>query len=675
MSSEKHTNALIDETSPYLLQHAHNPVNWHPWGEEAFAEAKKENKLVIVSIGYSACHWCHVMERESFEDSAVAAMMNENFISIKVDREERPDVDQVYMTAVQLMSGSGGWPLNVVTLPDGRPVWGGTYFPKDNWLRALQSVYDVYRDEPDKVKEYAQKLHEGIKQSELVHLNTKEPDFTIEKVQQLYQNWVPNFDTVEGGPNRSPKFPIPNNYQFLLRYGHLADNAEALEQVRLTLKKMAYGGIYDQIGGGFARYSTDAFWKVPHFEKMLYDNAQLVSLYSEAYQKFKDPLYQEVVEETLEWTAREMTGPKGEFYSALDADSEGEEGKFYIWTKEEIGQIAGDEFELISDFYNVNKQGFWENGHYILLRDNSYAELAEKYSLSEDELKQKIENFKAKAFKVRSKRERPGLDDKSLTSWNAMMLNAYLDAYKVFGKKKYLEAALKNAGWLKENQLQKDGSLWHSYKKGESKIDGLIEDYAFSIQAFLKLFEVTFEEHYLEQAVQWMEYAKTHFEDTASGLFYYRNLQHEQLIAQSQEVYDNVIPAANSVMAHNLFILSHYLDKEDYHQQATTMLNHVTDKLYDYGENFSNWGQLLLNFTYPYYEVAINGKEADKRYTEFQQHYLPNVVWIGSKKESSLALLENRFVEGTTLIYVCQDKVCQLPVEEVEKALTSVMNR
>ncbi len=672
MSSEKHTNALIHETSPYLLQHAHNPVNWQPWGDAAFEKAQRENKLVVISIGYSACHWCHVMERESFEDSAVAAMMNDRFVSVKVDREERPDVDQVYMTAVQLMSGSGGWPLNVVTLPDGRPIWGGTYFPKERWLKALQSVYEVHQNEPDKVQEYAQRLHEGIKQSELVELNTAEPDFTVEKVQLIYQNWVPKFDTVEGGPNRTPKFPTPTNYQFLLRYGHLAKNEEALEQVKLTLEKMAYGGIYDQLGGGFARYSTDAFWKVPHFEKMLYDNAQLVSLYSEAYQRFKDPLYREIVEESLEWVAWEMTGPDGEFYSALDADSEGEEGKFYIWTKAEIQQIAGEDFELISDFYNVNSKGLWENGHYILLRDEASDQLAEKHELSEEELQQKITRFKEKAFAKRARRIRPGLDDKSLTSWNAMMLNAYLDAYKVFGEENYLKTALKNANWLLENQLQQDGSLWHSYKKGESKIEGLIEDYAFSIQAFLKLFEVTFEERYLQQAARWMEYAKTHFEDSINSLFYYRSLQQEQLIAQSQEVYDNVIPATNSIMAHNLFVLSHYLDREDYREQAHTMLNQVTDKLYQYGEGFSNWGQLLLHFTYPFYEIAISGDEAPERYTEFQQNYLPNTVWISSTKESELALLENRHVKGKTLIYVCQDKVCQLPVEEVGKAVVGI---
>ncbi len=666
---QSHTNRLVNETSPYLLQHAHNPVNWYPWGDEAFDQAQKENKLVIISIGYSACHWCHVMERQSFEDSTVAVLMNEKFISVKVDREEYPDVDHIYMTAVQLMSGSGGWPLNVVTLPDGRPIWGGTYFPKEKWMQTLESIYRAYQKEAEKVEEYAQKLHEDMRQSELIQVNIEEPDFVIEKAQLIYRNWTSRFDRVEGGSNKAPKFPLPNNYQFLLHYGHLSENQEALEQARLTLKKMAYGGIYDQLGGGFARYSTDLYWKVPHFEKMLYDNAQLVSLYSEAYQKFKLPLYREVVEETLEWTQREMTGAKGEFYSSLDADSEGEEGKFYIWTKEEIKQLAENDFVLVKEFYNVNSKGLWENGHYILLRELSYAEQAEKQQLSEEELKSKIQDFKEKAFAERTKRIHPGLDDKSLTSWNAMMLSAYLDAYKVFGKKDYLKAALKNADWLLENQLQKDGSLWHSYKKGDSKIEGLIEDYAFSIQAFLKLFEVTFEEDYLKQATRWMEYAKAHFEDKVNGLFYYRNLQYKQLIAQSQETYDNVIPAANSVMAHNLFILSHCLDRQDYRLQALTMLNQVTDKLYDYGEGFSNWAQLLLHLTYPFYEIAISGKNAENIYREFQQKYLPNTVWVSSKNESKLVLLQNRYVEGKTLIYVCRDKVCQLPVEKVEEAL------
>lgn len=667
--NRKHTNLLIDETSPYLLQHAHNPVDWRPWSKSAFEKAKEENKLVIISIGYSACHWCHVMEHETFEDSTAAALMNEHYISIKVDREERPDVDQIYMTAVQLMTRQGGWPLNVVTLPDGRPVWGGTYFPKENWMAALQQIADLYKNDPEKMLEYAENLTEGVRQSELVEFNTAPAHFTKNDADTIFKEWKPSFDTDEGGPDRAPKFPVPNNYEYLLQYGVLGENLQALEHVQLTLKKMAFGGIYDQVGGGFARYSTDAEWRVPHFEKMLYDNAQLISLYSKAYQKFKDPLYAEIVSETLEWLDREMTGPDGEFYSALDADSEGEEGKFYVWSEEELREIIpANEWEEFTQYYDLQK-GKWEGNIILMRKDNSQSGKAGEWNKT--------------LLKKRAERIRPGLDDKSLTSWNAMMITALVDAAPLASLQEgisspdgggqeaaYITRATRNAEWLLNNQSRDDGSLYHSYKKGRSTIDGLIEDYAFSIQAFLKLFEATFDEKYLDQAEQWMEYARQNFEDTATGLFYTRSLKGEQLIAKSLETVDNVIPAANSVMAENLFLLSHYLDKPAYHEQAIHMLNQVNkERLLAYGENYSNWGQLLLRITYPHYEVAIAGKEAREKYLALQEHYLPNVVWIASETESELPLLQNRFVEGATKIYVCQDKACKLPVEKVEEAV------
>lgn len=656
---EKHSNALINETSPYLLQHAYNPVNWMPWGEEAMEKAKKENKLLIISIGYSACHWCHVMERESFEDSAAAALMNAHYVSIKIDREERPDVDQIYMTAVQLMTGQGGWPLNIVALPDGRPVWGGTYFPKENWMKALEGIYEVHRDEPNKMLEYAEKLTAGVVQSELVTLNNDEPNFTKEQAQEIIKNWSSSFDTQDGGPNRSPKFPLPNNYEYLLNYGHLNDDKTVLDQVELTLKKMAFGGIYDQIGGGFSRYSTDEIWKVPHFEKMLYDNAQLVSLYSKAYQKFKNPIYKEVVYETLEWLDREMTGPEGEFYSALDADSEGEEGKFYVWKKKELkATIKPEEWEKFNSYYHIDRLGLWEHGNYILMRKD------EKTELSND----KIKEWKKALLQERSKRIRPGLDDKSLTSWNALMITGFVDAYLAFQNEDFLKAAEKNANWLIKNQYQNDGSLLHSYKKGESKIEGLIEDYSLSIQAFVKLFEATGNEEYLKIAENWMSYCQLNFKDEESQLFYTRNLNSQQLIAKSLETSDNVIPAANSIMANNLFLLCHYLDKKEYSIQAQKMMNHIAERMVSYGENYSNWANLHLKLSYPFYEVAISGEQAKLKFQEFQQNFFPNVLWIYSEKDSQLALLQNRFIGGDTKIYVCENNVCQLPVNEVAKA-------
>jgi uncharacterized protein YyaL (SSP411 family) len=564
------------------------------------------------------------------------------------------------MTAVQLMTGQGGWPLNVVTLPDGRPVWGGTYFPKENWLNALNGIYEIYRDEPEKVLEYAEKLTEGVIQSELVTVNPNKAEFDKEECDVILSNWQSQFDAEKGGPNRAPKFPIPNNYQYLLQYAHLSGSKIALEHVERTLTQMAYGGIYDQIGGGFARYSTDELWKVPHFEKMLYDNAQLVSLYSEAYQKFNNPLYKQTVIQTLEWIERELTGPDGEFYSALDADSDGEEGKFYVWKKEELQAIIPEaDWASFQSYYHVNTKGFWEHRNYILLRDDDSPAIERK----------KVEEWNALLMKERDKRVRPGLDDKSLTSWNAMMITAYLDAYVVFEKEEYLKAAEKNAKWLLKNQWIKDGQLLHSYKKGESKIDGLLEDYAFSIQAFMKLFEVTTEEEYLNYAQTLMEKCQTDFLDTNSQLFFTRSLNGKQLIAKSLETTDNVIPASNSVMANNLFLLSHYLDKPKYKEQAKIMLNQVKDRMIQYGESYNNWAQLTLKLTYPYYEVAIAGKEAQEKYLTLKKEYIPNALWINTQKESDLPLLENRYSKGQTLIYVCQNKVCQLPVQNESEAL------
>ena len=373
--SMKHpyTNALVNETSPYLLQHAHNPVDWNAWNETTLEKAKTENKLILISVGYAACHWCHVMEHESFEDSIVAQVMNKSFINIKVDREERPDVDQVYMNAVQLMTGSGGWPLNVIALPDGRPVWGGTYFKKEQWMDALEQISKLYADNPEKLQDYADKLEEGIKSLDVVQLNTDEPVFDKPFIQNAIKSWSKQFDKNQGGMNKAPKFMMPNNYHFLLRYAYQNNDTELLDFVNLTLKKMAYGGVFDQIGGGFSRYSVDAKWHIPHFEKMLYDNGQLVSLYTDAYLITKNEIYKDIVTETLKYIKQEMTTSNGAFYSSLDADSntsegELEEGAFYVWTKNELNTLLKEDFELFSDYYNVNNYGFWEHDNYVLIR-------------------------------------------------------------------------------------------------------------------------------------------------------------------------------------------------------------------------------------------------------------------------------------------------------------------
>ena len=668
-TKHKYTNALVNETSPYLLQHAHNPVNWYPWGDEALQKARDESKLLLISIGYSACHWCHVMERESFEDSLVASIMNDNYICIKVDREERPDVDQIYMTAVQLMTGSGGWPLNCIALPDGRPVFGGTYFPKEKWMEALENISDIYDKDPEKVMEYATKLTAGVKQSELITLNTSAAEFKEETLNEMYVKWAKSFDHTNGGPNRSPKFPIPNNYQYLLRYNQLAKKKDLEKYLNTTLDMIAMGGIYDHVGGGFARYSTDIIWKVPHFEKMLYDNAQLVSLYSEAYLINNKQLYKDVVYETCAFVKREMTDKSGAFYSAYDADSEGEEGKFYVWTKDELKNLLGESFDVFADYYNVNDYGLWEHGNYILIRKDNVEKIKKKHDISDEALRESIENAKAVLYKEREKRIKPGLDDKSLTSWNALMCKGFADAYSTFNEKEFLDLAITNANFILNTQLQKDGSLLHSYKNGKSTINGFLEDYAFTIEAFIRLYEVTFDEMWLTKANDLMAYTITHFKDEETQMFFFTSDEDSKLIARKMEVNDNVIPASNSSIANSLFLLGHHFDNTAYHQQSTQMLKNVLEQMPSYGPGYSNWAMLMLNHVQPFYEVAISGKNANQLRNELSKNYIPNKMYSGSTEDSKLPLLEYRFNKEETLIYVCVNKACKMPVDNVKDAL------
>lgn len=670
----KYTNALIQETSPYLLQHAHNPVNWYAWNDETLEKAKLEDKLILISIGYSACHWCHVMEHESFEDESVAKIMNEHFICIKVDREERPDIDQIYMLAVQLMTGQGGWPLNCFALPDGRPIYGGTYFQKQQWLNVLLNLSDLYRNERGKAVDYAIQLTEGVKLAELVKVNEQQEEFSIETLHQCFDKWKAHFDTSEGGPNRAPKFPLPNNYQFLLCYAFsstLTDERKkaVLEHVNLTLQKMAYGGIYDQIGGGFSRYSVDSYWKAPHFEKMLYDNAQLVTLYCEAFQASQNPLYKQVVYETLAFVERELTSPEGAFYSALDADSEGEEGRFYVWKKEELQNILKENFNLFADYFNINERGLWEHNNYILLRNNTDENIALKYNLSVDVLSSTINDIKKQLLEIREKRIRPGLDDKTLTSWNALMLKGFVDAYTVFDNPHFLDVAIKNAAFILNKQLRADGGLNHNYKNGKSTINGYLEDYCFTIEAFIALYEATFNEHYLNKANELMDYCINHFHDKNSGMFYFTSDEDKALISRKMELSDNVIPASNSSIAKSLFKLGHHFENEECINISRKMLNNVLAEIVNYGAGYSNWAMLLLYFTQPFYEVAVVGEQADEKRKAFNKLYLPNILFAGSRSESSLPLLKSRWVANQTYIYVCSNKTCHKPETDVKEAL------
>jgi len=672
MFKQEYTNELVHESSPYLLQHAHNPVNWQPWGEKALNQAKSENKLLLISIGYSACHWCHVMEHESFEDPEVARVMNRHFVCIKIDREERPDIDHIYMTAVQLLTGRGGWPLNCIALPDGRPIWGGTYFQKENWIEALQSVSGFYASNKDKSEEYAAKLQQGIDQNALVPIAGENSSVDPLLLPNLLKKWRTNFDTRHGGTIGAPKFMLPNNWQFLLQAGIQFQDEAILNQVKLTLQKMAFGGLYDQIGGGFSRYSTDEIWKVPHFEKMLYDNAQLLSLYSEAYKISPDPLYQKVVSETINFLKRELLSPESGFYSALDADSEGQEGKFYVWEKPDLERLIGKDFNLFSAYFNVNSLGFWEHNQYILMRTEENVEFALKHSLSEIELNVKTENWKQILLKEREKRIRPGLDDKILTSWNGLTISGLIRCFTAFGNPEYLELALTNANFLKQKLFASDGRLLHSYKNNQAKIAGFLEDYAFVIEAFVVIFEASGQKQWLDDAQQLTEIAFHDFYDQQKSIFYFTANDQKDLITRTIEIHDNVIPASNSVMAKNLFRLSYLLGKPDYLNIADKILSLVSGNMADYPSGYSNWSQLMLSRTGNHFEVAIIGENAINLLNELQKNYLPQAIFCAGTGENNLPLLQNRYVSGKTLIYICQDKSCLLPVETVNEAIEMI---
>ncbi len=665
------TNELIHESSPYLLQHAHNPVNWKPWNSSTLALAVKENKPMIISVGYSACHWCHVMEHESFEDESVAKIMNEHFICIKVDREERPDIDQVYMSAVQLMTGQGGWPLNCMALPDGRPFYGGTYFKKEQWKNVLLQLVALYKDDYKKVEEYAERLTDGINKSELIEKHEATNSYTVDQLKQTIENWTSSFDQVNGGPNRAPKFMMPNTIEFLQYANYFRPNPVLSSHIELTLKKMAFGGIYDQVGGGFARYSVDQIWKIPHFEKMLYDNAQLISLYSKAYQLTKNNLYKRIATDTIAFVERELQHKDGFFYSALDADSEGIEGKFYVWTKSELEELFSKaDYEFLMLYYHIDSHGYWEEGNYILMRHQSEKEIAQALNCSIKEVQKRAQKCNQKLLEKRTERIRPGLDDKMLTSWNALMIIALVDAYNAFGEQKHLNSAVKAGEFILANQLVNENQLLHTYKNNQSSILGFLEDYACVSIAFISLYEATSSAKWLTTSQRLIEYTFTHFYDEHSGMFYFTDDTAETLIARKMEVMDNVIPSSNSILANALFKLGKLSTNERYVEVASQMLSNVTNQLVDFGSSFSNWGILLIHQLVNYYEVAIVGENHDSIKQTISKVYLPNAVIASNhNNKNELAMLKNRKQEGKTAIYVCTNNTCNQPTDSTEDAI------
>lgn len=671
--NQKKPNKLIKESSPYLLQHAYNPVDWYAWNDEALAIAKSERKLLIISIGYAACHWCHVMEHESFEDEEVAKLMNDNFISIKVDREERPDIDQVYMDAAYLITGHGGWPLNIIALPDGRPLFAGTYFPKIQWMQVLKYFTENFIKDSEIFEKEAEKLTQAIRTIHIPGIVENQNLFTREEIDSSFQKIINIIDFKNGGTKGSPKFPLPGIFEFLLRYYYHTKNDKALETAKITLTKMASGGIYDHVGGGFARYSTDDVWKVPHFEKMLYDNAQLVSLFSNAFKLTGDNLYKTVVHETFEFIERELTDTSGGFFSSLDADSEGVEGKYYLWDKNDIDNLLGEDSELFCEFYNVTESGNWEAGN-ILFITSDKNELLKKYNLDEKSFDEKIIKSKNILLKEKSKRIKPGLDDKILTSWNALMIKGFSDAYSAFGDERFLRSAVSCGEFITSKMMTDGGKLLRNYKNGKSSINGFLDDYSYTIDAFISIYQITFDDKWIFNAKKITDYLLVHFYHPESGLFFYKSDLDEKLIARKMELSDNVTPSSNAVLAGVFLKLSKYFYEERFENLAEKMMLALKQSILRNPEFNFQWLTASALKIYPSYEVVITGSNFISFCKEFYKKFLPNVFLAAAKSESKLELMKNRFIKDKTMIYVCENGSCNLPVDNPDKAFQQIRN-
>ena len=662
-------NRLINETSPYLLQHAHNPVNWYPYGEEAFAEAHRSNRPLLISIGYSACHWCHVMEHESFSKTEIAEVMNRLFVCVKVDREERPDVDLLYMNAIQLLHNSGGWPLNCFALPDGSPFWGGTYFRPAQWTELLIQISDLYHNSQDELKIQASRLMEGISGQNMVEAPSDTSGIDRAFLDETYEQLSLRFDDVNGGITGAPKFPMPGVWQFVLDYFDLSRKNEALGHVLKTLKAMASGGIYDQIGGGFARYSTDAHWKVPHFEKMLYDNAQLISLYANAYRVSGSEELSDIIRQTFTFAERELTSPEGAFYAALDADSEGEEGRYYVWTRDEIMKMLPEYGNLLSEYWGIDQEGRWENGRNILLRPLTDEVFASRQHLSAEELKQLVRMASAVLLKERGERVRPGLDDKILTSWNSLMIKAYADAYRVTQHQPWLDAALKAARFTAREMIQQDGSLLRTWKNGSARIAGVLNDYAYLAEAYITLYQVCFDEEWLHAAKRLTDMVLRAFGDANSPLFWFSaesaGTGHE--IMRVIETTDGVEPSGNAIMSKVLIYLGHYYSDNAYISRAENMIQRMQTRIQAYPQAYACWASSAILITSGIRSLVITGPEAFGYARTLFPKLNASLLIAAAMASSDLPVFENRFKEGETIIYQCVGTVCKAPVSYPEQ--------
>jgi uncharacterized protein YyaL (SSP411 family) len=687
MTEHKHTNRLSQETSPYLLQHAHNPVDWYPWGEEALEQARKEGKPILLSIGYSACHWCHVMEHESFENEAIAKLMNENFINIKVDREERPDLDQIYMNAVQMMTRHGGWPMTVFLTPEGVPFYGGTYFPPEDrqnmpgFPRVLLGVADAYRSRPDEVTETAVSILQELRNMG----QTRESNeiLNAEILDGAERNIARGYDPRHGGFGSAPKFPAAMNLEFLLRQYHRTNRSQTLEMIENTCRKMAEGGLYDQLGGGFHRYSTDAHWLAPHFEKMLYDNALLARLYLHVYQQTKDDFYRRIAVETLDYVVREMTDERGGFYSTQDADSEGHEGKFFVWTVDEVKEILGEEDgALFCAFYDVTERGNFE-GKNILHVSRSLEAVEKETGVTTERLQEALMRGRSELFEAREGRIKPDRDEKALTAWNGLMLASFAEAAAILERNDYRDVAEKNAQFVLEN-LKRDGLLLRTYKDNQSKLNGYLEDYAFFVDGLLALYQATGKLVWLEEARTLSDQMIEEFWDNEEGGFFYTGKSHEELIVRSKDYFDNATPSGNSVAAEVLLHLAALTANEDYSRKAVTIFRLLRDPLKSYASAFGRLlGALDFYLSTPK-EIAIIGQDEAQEtralLREVWARYLPNKIVAQTGGDDLRAvevvpLLRDRtMLNGRATAYVCEHYTCQQPVStpaELARQLSS----
>jgi uncharacterized protein YyaL (SSP411 family) len=663
-------NRLANASSPYLQEHADNPVDWYEWGDEAITIAKKENRPLLISIGYAACHWCHEMEKESFMDTGIARIMNENFICIKVDREERPDLDNIYMNACRLISGNGGWPLNAFALPDGKPFFAGTYYSKNSWVNLLQDISKAYKEKHSVVVKQAEGLTKGIvdEQLSLIKPGNKDAVISNSMYKTLFDSIYTRLDTINGGLKGSPKFPMPALTEFLLQYYYFTNNKQALDAAIKTLDRMALGGIYDQLGGGFARYSTDSEWHIPHFEKMLYDNGQLVSLYAHAYQLTQNEFYKTILNQTISFAEKELQSGDGAFYSSLNADTEDGEGEFYAWKENDLMKAINAN-QLVAEYFNVSPAGNWTKGRNILISKYTPAEFARLKSENIQEFTGQLNAAKNRLLAERSNRRKPSVDTKVLTAWNGIMLKGYVDAYTATGDQGYLSKALAIAKFLEKNMIGEAGNLKRIFKDGKASVNGFLDDHAWAAYSFIKLYQANFDIHWVDLAKKITDHTIENFYNKDVGLFYYTTSKGTDLVVRSKETDDDAIPSSNSIMANVLFSLGILYDDSFYSEIPKRMVASVIDKLNTFPAYHAQWCSLTGLFANGTYEVVLMGKDAVAKNKELQKEYLPDCIVLGAADTENLPLLENRLAANKTLIYVCTNKICKRPVEDVASAL------